>query len=108
MRQIDSQVLAQLPYVVMLTAKSVDVYETIMIADFKDSEALFHEPSGRFVGMELNGSMCLGKKPIVMQDGVWYMNIDDEMNEKYRGVPALNLVLRPIKLFGNFTNLCVI
>ncbi len=92
-RAFGSVRVPDMPWVVLATADGVGSSE-ISAADFRDTHALFHRESGRFVGVDSSGTMWLGKTPISMIDGVWYMEIDGDA--RYEMIPAASLELRII------------
>lgn len=83
----------------LLTMERLGDGVPLMIADFKDTHALFHIESERFIGLTRNRGIRLGKPPLVMTDGIWFLEEDLEIEMKFRdlNVGSTNLVLRVIR-----------
>jgi hypothetical protein len=99
MRQIDWKLVPEHGRMVLLTIQDLVDEVPLMIADFRDTHALFHPKSGRFLGLTRNRGMRMGKSPIQMIDGIWYINEDDEIAEKFKDleVKSEDLILKVIE-----------
>lgn len=96
MRVIEWNKVPDYPGMVLLTSEEVNSSSKIMMADFRDDKALFHEKSGRYVGLSSDGRMRLGGKPLHMIDGLWYLYVDPKACETNPDLPAKDLVLTGI------------
>ena len=81
---------------VLLTAEEAAYGSEVCMADFRDTHALFHEASGKFVGLCEDGAMRFGKLPLAMVDGIWYLEEDSDAQERYKDVPTTEASLRRI------------
>ncbi len=80
----------------LLTAEAVSRNCPMRWADHRDTHALYHSESGRFVGLNIDGELLLGQEGIRMVDGVWILQEDPEMLKKYLNLNPLNLMLQII------------
>lgn len=48
------------------------------LADFRDTTALAYQKTRHFLGLSRNRGIRLGKHPLRMIDGVWYLTEDPE------------------------------
>lgn len=95
MRDIDWNKVPEEPWTVLLTSEEISENSKIYIADFRDTHALFHGKSQKFVGLNKNGHMKLGVMPISLIDGIWYLKEDQD--SKFSDIPALELILKRIE-----------
>jgi hypothetical protein len=84
------------PWMALLTAEAVSRNCPMRWADHRDTHALYHSESGRFVGLNIDGELLLGQEGIRMVDGVWILQEDPEMLKKYLNLNPLNLMLQII------------
>lgn len=96
MKKIDWDRVPKRPAMVLLTAEEVSLESDMGVADFRDTHALYHEKSGRFVGLCEDGVMRLGSVPPELVNGVWYLLEDPEAQAANPDLPAMGLVLRII------------
>lgn len=61
--------------------------EPLMIADFRDTHALFHKETGRFVGLTRRRGVRLGCPPLRLKDGIWYLNEDMKLGKLRQDIP---------------------
>jgi hypothetical protein len=83
---------------ILLTMEDVQDGVPLMLADFRDSLALFHTGVSRYVGLDNIGIIRFGSNP-AMISGVWTIVPDDLINDSQKDmeVSSKNLVLRPIE-----------
>jgi hypothetical protein len=96
MKQFNSKYLAQYPWLILLTCESVDLESDIKIADYKDTEALYHPKYDRFIGYSSSGILLFGKKPIILNDGIYYIEHDTDTTKLAKDVSPLQCILRTI------------
>ena len=97
MRNIDWKRVPDFPGMVLLTSLEVSPSSKVMMADFRDDKALFHEKSGKYVGLSSDGKMRLGGKPLHMVDGLWYLHVDQKSCDANPNVPANTMTLAGIR-----------
>lgn len=85
------------PWMALCTAEYVSLNTEIKWADFKDTHALFFPKAQRFVGYNRDGMLLIGKPELVMVDGLWLLEEDPELIQKFKDEPAINLMLSIIK-----------
>lgn len=66
---------------VLLTA--VDLDSSVCIADFRDTHAIAYKKSGGFIGQSWTGGMRLGRLPLHLVDGIWYMLEDGKSQSEH-------------------------
>lgn len=87
---------------VLLTVAEVIQDTEVSIADFRDTHALAFKKNGGFIGWSRHGAggdgaMQLGKLPLHLVNGIWYMNEDFEAQEQYANV-QLEISMLELKL----------
>jgi hypothetical protein len=96
MRKLDWDRVPLPPWMALLTAEEAGPGNEIMAADFKDTHALFHARSGKFVGLRRDGSMWTGEPPMSLVDGLWFIG-ESEAQPQLTEIPAAELTLRKIE-----------
>ena len=99
MRPIEWNVVAERGRMVLATMRDVVEGEPLMMADFQDTHALFHEASGRWLGITRTRGVRLGKPSARMKDGIWYVEEDVKLGETVKNLRIVpkDLVLRVIR-----------
>ncbi len=82
---------------VLLTMEEVGDGSPLMVADFRDSLALFHPGVARFIGLDQGLAVRFGSVP-EMIDGVWFISPDHDLNGSKTdfAISAKDLSLKPI------------
>jgi len=62
----------------MVTVPDLEGLGDMYLADFKDSQALAFKKTNHFLGLSRNRGIRLGRHPLRMIDGVWYITEDPE------------------------------
>lgn len=96
MRPFNAKYLAEYPWLVLITSESIDIESKMQIADFKDMEALYHPKYDRFIGYSSNGALLFGKKPIVLNDGIYYIEHDTILSRSAVDISPLQCILKSI------------
>jgi len=90
---------------VLLTVPEISKDVQVQIADFRDTHALAYAPSGGFIGyshkgseLGVPGSMRLGKTPLHLVDGIWFMFEDEKGQQAHQHVllKLELLILKPL------------
>ena len=84
-RQIDLPMLQENGSLILLTSRDIAEDSPLYVADFRDIQALVYVPTGNWLGTDGSG-IRLGKGPLEMIDGVWYMEEDLVMKEKHHNI----------------------
>jgi hypothetical protein len=87
MRAVDWRLVPAGGALALLTMEDLVDGEPLMMADFRDVRALFHKETGRFVGLARDTGVRLGRPPIRLKDGIWYLIEDLELGRSRRNVP---------------------
>lgn len=84
---------------VLLTVSEIAQDIGVSIADFRDSYGLSFKKNGGFIGWSRKGggAMLLGRLPLRLVNGIWYMDEDIEAQEHYSNV-QLELSMLELKL----------
>jgi len=85
MRPVDWNLLRQDGILVLLTVEEVEPNVDVLMADFRDTHALFYAPLNAWMGMAPDG-MHLGTAPPEMRDGIWYVVRDEELYVRCRNI----------------------
>ncbi len=86
MRKIQLELLQGDGAALVTVEDLVDLAE-MRIADFRDSSALSHKPTGRFVGLSTDGRIVLCRGPLWMEGGIWRGTIGEEATRNMEGAP---------------------
>lgn len=70
MRPLTSDIFERDPGLVVSTVRSVADGKSVMAADFRDQEAIFHIKGG-WLCVDVRGEFRLGRGPLRMVEGVW-------------------------------------
>lgn len=83
---------------VLLTVAEVSDESLVCVADFRDTHALAYVPTNAFMGQSRTRGMRLGKLPLQMRDGIWFMEEDLEVPDEHSEVRLRSELvrLRPI------------
>jgi hypothetical protein len=85
MRQIDSSMMNEEGKLVLLTSRDIADDSKFMAADFRDMQAFIYNPTGSWIGADMQG-IKLGKGPLNLINGIWYTDLDEELNRKHQHV----------------------
>lgn len=98
MRQIDWGVVPSDNMMVLLTVPDLMDGVSFQVADFKDSHAVAYTKTGNFLGLNRSGGIRLGKPPIEMIDGIWYLQEDLKAQQAHPDleISAADIALRLI------------
>ena len=84
MRDVDWRLVPRGGILTLLTMEDLIDGHHLMIADFRDMKALFHKETGSWVGLTRGRGIRLGRPPLRLQDGIWYINEDMELGKTKR------------------------
>lgn len=87
MKKVDWRLVPDGGILVLLTMEELIDGEPLMMADFHDMRALYHKETGRFVGLTRRKRVMLGRPPLRLKDGIWYLNEDMELGKLRQDVP---------------------
>lgn len=98
MRPVEWNIVPPEGPLVLLTMDDVVDGIPAQMADFRDSKALVHRRTGRWMGLGRRG-IRLGSGVPELRDGIWFVREDPEAAERIRDldVGAEDLVLKPIE-----------
>jgi hypothetical protein len=71
---------------VLLTVQEISIHSPVFIADHRDTHALAYTPTGGFIGQSLRNGMRLGKVPLRLIDGIWYMAEDEDSQRSHTAI----------------------
>jgi len=96
LRKISSEFLSD--SLLLLTMAEVVDGSALMAADFRDTHALFHSGTGRFIGLSRDRGIRFGSPPVRMENGIWVLEEDPELAETVKDVriSASDLTLKAI------------
>jgi hypothetical protein len=84
MRRFNPRVLTDRD-LVLLTIEDIVDSSPMFMADFRDSFALVHKKTGRFIGADHFGYLRLGMDPKLV-DGIWRLTEDVDTQKKYEDI----------------------
>ncbi len=87
MRKVDWRLVPTKGILALMTMEELIDGEPLMMADFRDTRAVFHKGMGRFIGLTRRRGVALGRPPIRLKDGIWYLNEDLELGRTQRYIP---------------------
>ena len=86
-RTVDWRIIPTEGILVLMTMEELVDGEPLMMADFRDTRAIFHNETGRFLGLTRRRGVVFGRAPIRLKNGIWYLNEDMELNKVKQDVP---------------------
>lgn len=97
-RPIEWNVVPDRDWLVLLTMEEPADGVPASMADFRDSEALAHSGTGRWIGLGRRG-VRFGSGPPELRNGVWFVREDGRAAKRFRDVTvsAADMRLRPIE-----------
>ena len=85
MRRIDSSLIPGDGSLVLLTARDLADDSVLMMADFRDMQAVVYAPTGSYLGIGATG-VRLGARPLEMVGGLWLMKEDEGLRRAHENV----------------------
>lgn len=88
MRKVDWRLVPAGGELALMTMDELVDGEPMMMADFRDTKALVHKATRAYVGLHRSGDVRLGRTPLFLRNGIWYVTEDGGLVRTQRDVPV--------------------
>lgn len=95
-KPFDAKYSMEFPYIILATSEYVSRDSNIMVADFRDTEALYMARVQAYIGIHHSGALLIGSASCMLRNGIWYTKFDESVYDKYRDINPLEAVLHRI------------
>jgi hypothetical protein len=83
MRAVDMRAVPRAGAIVLLTVEDLVPNAEMMMADFRDTHAVYYLGLDGWVGLGPQG-LAMGRGSPELVDGIWYVSPDEEKNSRHR------------------------
>lgn len=91
MKPIDWDLVPESGVLILLTAYDIYDGQPMMLADFRDQQALFHIKYQRYLGLSLTRGIRFCRPPAIMSNGYWYAEEDNNISDVKLKIDNLSL-----------------
>jgi hypothetical protein len=97
MRKFENKFMPESPWLALCTSEYVSPEYPIMLADFRDTYALYHPKLDSFIGLNKYGDLLSGKADLILKNGIWYLEADENKIARYQSMSPSDCILKEIK-----------